>query len=326
MVASYCRCQLVSKIQTLVGHRTVTESAISTFGWLTGDYSRIHFDHHFGGETGTGTFAHGLLGASWAVGMMAFSAPQLKHLQDKPYFLSGFEINYSAVIQLGDTLAVSIEDAGSPDKATASTAVSLKFCLLNQHQQVAASGLAHIENTEQLDSAPPPLWRADHLQARSVDDARTYFANDMPEQGPQGELAVRTLTETDIVNFASFTSDLNPAYLNTEIAADSRFGQRIVPPMLIFCLSFASWLRCLLEYKFPDNGSAGHLRDKWVFYKPVFIGDTISVKHRPISYRESNRRPGHALVGFGLQILNQRGELVQTGEMLFLMPRHPSAV
>lgn len=35
----------------LVGHRTVTKDAVATFGVLTGDYARLHFDHYFGAAT-----------------------------------------------------------------------------------------------------------------------------------------------------------------------------------------------------------------------------------------------------------------------------------
>jgi acyl dehydratase len=53
------------------GHRTVTAGAVATFGELTGDYSRIHFDHTLGEASPYGRgFAHGLLSAGPEIGVL----------------------------------------------------------------------------------------------------------------------------------------------------------------------------------------------------------------------------------------------------------------
>ena len=38
----------------LLGHRTVTDASIMTFGGLTGDYAQMHFDLDFGPAAGMG--------------------------------------------------------------------------------------------------------------------------------------------------------------------------------------------------------------------------------------------------------------------------------
>ena len=294
-----------------VGHRTVTDAAISTFGWLTGDYSRMHYDHHFAGSLPGGKpIAHGLLSASWALGMLRLHGP-FAFSDDPGRQLQRFEASFRQVVFVGDTLALRYQhsdDAG------------LHFELLNQRGESVTTGSV-VDGTRASAEPLPVLFEA---QPQPVPvSTRVYYAEDM-QSAALGAIPVRTLTETDVVNFASFTGDLDPLYLNREYAAMAPAGQRIVPPMLVFNLSFAAWLRALMRFPMPDDGSAGHLADRWQVHQPLFIGDTLEVRYQVNSHRESRSRPGQAIVTFGLQMLNQRQQLVQSGEVLFLMPTRPA--
>ena len=289
------------------GHRTVTDAAISTFGWLTGDYSRMHYDHHFAAALpGGGVIAHGLLSASWALGMLRLHGP-ISGAAEVPQ-VQGFEASFGQVVHAGDTLALRYQ--GSAES-------QLRFELLNQRgESVTAGTLNHAAS-----QSTPALF--DVAESAAPDPERIYYAEDMTSAAV-GALSVRTLTETDVVNFASFTGDLNPHYLDAQFAATTPAGQRIVPPMLVFNLSFAAWLRALMRFPMPDDGSAGHLCDRWSVHQPLLIGDTLSIRYRVNDYRESRSRPDQAVVTFGLQMLNQHQQLVQSGEVLFLMSRRPN--
>lgn len=303
----------------LLGHRTVTESAISTFGWITGDYSRIHYDRHFAAQMPLETiFSHGLLGASWALGMASRFFPETLSMQDSHYCLSEMEVNFVGVVALDDTVALSQPDW---DNALQQT----KFELLNQKNKSVTHGRWKLALTDSLVTAAEP-FSGEELDCRSYLgngsslSNETLYADDMLTLGPCGELSVRTLSEADVVNFASFTSDLNPLYLNAQIAGDTALGQRIVPPMLVFCLCFARWLTELLAIPMPDSGSAGHLRDRWKAHRAVFMGDTLRMHHRPSEFRQSNSQPEQALVLFSMDVVNQHNQRVLSGDMLFLMP------
>ena len=146
------------------------------------------------------------------------------------------------------------------------------------------------------------------------------YAEDLVEGGPRGESLGRTVTEADVVGFANFTGELNPLYLNGEVARSGLFGARIAPPMWAFCIGFGDFLRELLSVQMASSGFAGHLGDSWRFFAPIHIGDTIRTRHQPLSCVRSKSRPEMAIVHFGLQLLNQRGEVVQDGRVAMMIP------
>jgi acyl dehydratase len=96
--------------------------------------------------------------------------------------------------------------------------------------------------------------------------------------------------------------------------------------MLCFCLGFSRWLRELL--RLPMGGSessAGHLGDRWQVVAPVHIGDTLEVRYQPLSLRRTRSQPSRGVATFGLQLLNQREEVVQQGEVdMMLDMRDPA--
>jgi 3-hydroxybutyryl-CoA dehydratase len=112
----------------------------------------------------------------------------------------------------------------------------------------------------------------------------------------------RTVTEADVVAFASLTGDFHPQHSDAVWAAGSAFGERIAHGMLV--VSFAVGLVAFD----PERVIAlRRLRDV-VFKRPVKLGDTIHVE----GY-ESDRRPVDeetALVTWNWRIVNQDGELV----------------
>lgn len=110
--------------------------------------------------------------------------------------------------------------------------------------------------------------------------------------------AARTVTETDIVSFATQTGDLHPLHVNAEWAAASGFGERIAPGALV--LSYAIGLVQL------DPSLAMALRgiDDVVFIRPVKIGDTLSASCRVSSVAPGDRGPG--TVTLTVSVSNQR--------------------
>ena len=102
----------------LFGHRTVTPDAVASFAGLTADYSRIHVDHHLGAATPAGRgFAHGLLGASWALGALArFHADQVA-CGSHDEIVSSLAVRFEDVVHFGDTLALRSHETAPPDDA-----------------------------------------------------------------------------------------------------------------------------------------------------------------------------------------------------------------
>lgn len=120
--------------------------------------------------------------------------------------------------------------------------------------------------------------------------------------------AVRTFTEEQVSLFASLTLDSNPLHSSAEFAVDSRFGDRIVHGML-----YASMYSAIVGQNFP--GSI-YLSQSLIFRKPVLLGDTVTAV---IEVKEVNT--GGRVLTFGTHSVNQREEVVLSGEARVLMPK-----
>jgi 3-hydroxybutyryl-CoA dehydratase len=79
----------------------------------------------------------------------------------------------------------------------------------------------------------------------------------------------RTVTETDIANFAGVSGDTNPLHLNAEFAAATRFKQRIAHGMLS-----AAYISTLIGTRLPGPGCL-YISQTLHFLAPVRIGDTV---------------------------------------------------
>lgn len=80
----------------------------------------------------------------------------------------------------------------------------------------------------------------------------------------------KTVTETDVYNFAGVTGDFNPAHLNEVYAQNTAFKTRIAHGMLS-----AGFISAVLGTKLPGPGTI-YLNQDLRFTRPVQIGDTIT--------------------------------------------------
>lgn len=116
----------------------------------------------------------------------------------------------------------------------------------------------------------------------------------------------RTITETDVVNFAGMTGDYNPLHVDHEFARNTPFGKPIAHGLL--GLSFVAGLGCFS----PWVQTAAFLRIvDWKFDKPLFIGDTVRVRTEVLDKQPKGRR--HGIVLWRRELINQNAEAVQSG-------------
>jgi acyl dehydratase len=127
----------------------------------------------------------------------------------------------------------------------------------------------------------------------------------------------RTITETDLIQFAGMSGDYNPIHTDHVYAADSPYGQPVVYGLLV--LSVVTGLTARLGI-FDGTIIAMLGIDNWKFAGPVFVGDTIHVRMTIISKRETSR-PDRGIMVRGYEVLNQRDEVVQTGSMTLMIRR-----
>jgi acyl dehydratase len=138
------------------------------------------------------------------------------------------------------------------------------------------------------------------------------------ELGATHTSAERTITEADIYAFSNLTGDHNPLHLDAEFASHSVFGQRIAQGLL--GLSIASGL--LTQLGFIEGTLLAFRELTWKFNLPIFIGDMIKANARVTNLRALPRLGGGA-VTFDVEVLNQRGERVQSGQWMVLVGSKP---
>ncbi|MEU1595147.1 MaoC/PaaZ C-terminal domain-containing protein [Streptomyces sp. NPDC005708] len=130
----------------------------------------------------------------------------------------------------------------------------------------------------------------------------------------------RTITETDVVTFATWSGDMHPLHTNEEYARSTEFGRRIAHGP--GALSIAFGLEMSLGWKDPSAIAFLGIRD-WSMRAPIFIGDTIFVRERVTEIRPSKSKPDRGIVVTRVELCNQRDEICQEGDWVVLLSRRP---
>lgn len=128
------------------------------------------------------------------------------------------------------------------------------------------------------------------------------------EIGDQVESLGRTITETDVVAFASLSGDWNLIHTDAEYCKNEMFKQRVAHGLLI--LSVASGQAVRLG--FMEDTVMAFRGLEWKFSKPVFINDTIRLRVT-VEEKKEMRRMGGGLVNFKMEVVNQNNEVCQRG-------------
>lgn len=93
----------------------------------------------------------------------------------------------------------------------------------------------------------------------------------------------KTVGESDVYLFAGITGDLSSNHVNEQVMAGSSYGRRIAHGALLIGFMSAASTRMIETYGTPPNGEATSVSlgyDRIRFLRPVFIGDTVTVRYR----------------------------------------------
>jgi len=130
----------------------------------------------------------------------------------------------------------------------------------------------------------------------------------------------RTITEADIVLHAGQTGDFFPHHMDAYWCATQPFGQRIAHGTLVMSLAVGMTAGDIN----PRAMSYGY--DRARFVRPVFIGDTITVRAEIIAKRDHPKRPEHyGFIDEQVTATNQRDEVVLSLIHLYLVERRTSS-
>jgi 3-hydroxybutyryl-CoA dehydratase len=116
----------------------------------------------------------------------------------------------------------------------------------------------------------------------------------------------RTITETDVVNFAGMTGDYDPLHMDHEFAQQTPYRRPIAHGLLGLSLvaglsSTAPQVRTLAFVSVQN----------WEFRQPMFIGDTVYVVTEVLEKRPGGRRCGNVV--WKRQLVNQSDSVIQSG-------------
>ena len=82
----------------------------------------------------------------------------------------------------------------------------------------------------------------------------------------------KTVTETDVYNFAGVTGDFNPAHIDEEYAKGTFFKKRIAHGMLS-----VGFISKVLGTQLPGPGAV-YMKQELKFLAPVYFNDTITAR------------------------------------------------
>lgn len=125
----------------------------------------------------------------------------------------------------------------------------------------------------------------------------------------------RTITESDIVLYSGLSGDYNPLHTDEEFAKTTQFGTRIAAGMLGRIVLSGLITRLGI---FEGTVLANLELTSWRFTAPIFIGDTIHGALRVVDRRRTSAGD-RGVVEFGIDVPNQHGEIVQTGQQRVLV-------
>lgn len=118
----------------------------------------------------------------------------------------------------------------------------------------------------------------------------------------------RTVTSTDIVNFACISGDFNEIHTNFEHCKTTPFGEPIAHGPLIYAMAGGLWHATGVN----DGTIIAMLGvDEWRLVSPVKHGDTIHLVARVVDKKETSKAD-RGVVMFDRRIVKQDEAVVQT--------------
>lgn len=136
------------------------------------------------------------------------------------------------------------------------------------------------------------------------------------EVGQEFLTGARTITETDVVNFAGISGDYHPEHMNEEFAKKGALGGRIAHGVLILAVATGQ----MNQTGMLEGTNIAVMETKVRFLLPVRFGDTIRTVARVLSKRET-KKPDRGVVTLQATVLNQTDLTVLEAELVVLVYR-----
>ena len=132
----------------------------------------------------------------------------------------------------------------------------------------------------------------------------------------------KTVSESDVYLFAGITGDFAPNHVDEQFMRKTPYGRRIAHgALLVGYMSTASTMvNSLMAERVPSIFPVSLGYDKVRFLKPVFLGDTITVRYTVDSIDAAKNRTLAKV-----EVTNEKGEIVAAATHLMTwLPRAAS--
>jgi len=136
-----------------------------------------------------------------------------------------------------------------------------------------------------------------------------------------GNIFNQLASKEAIRNFVNGIGDLNPLWRDTEHAKQTKYGSIIAPPNWLYSV-FPTWVLQGLP-----GVHAFHSGNDWTFYKPVFLGDTITPECIFTGFDvKGSKFAGKIVREFQrANFYNQKGELVAATDLWLVRAQRATA-
>ncbi|MES2147021.1 MAG: MaoC family dehydratase [Pseudomonadota bacterium] len=139
--------------------------------------------------------------------------------------------------------------------------------------------------------------------------------------GAETEFGSYDVTREEVIDFAR-KYDPQPFHLSDEAAAKTHFGRIAASGWHTAAMTMGVISRRLVEEEQAGLGSPGIDELRWK--KPVFPGDTITVRGKVLEKTPSRSKPEIGSIRTETMVTNQHGELVMSYTSIILMRRRPA--
>ena len=118
----------------------------------------------------------------------------------------------------------------------------------------------------------------------------------------------KTVSESDVYQFAGLTGDFSPNHINKVYMEKSSYGRLMAHGALLVGFMSTVSTMAIAHCRDAEETPVAVGYDKIRFLKPVFLGDTVSTVYK-ISEIDVKRRRSTALI----EVTNQDSDLVAVG-------------
>jgi acyl dehydratase len=137
--------------------------------------------------------------------------------------------------------------------------------------------------------------------------------------GQTFESEAHVVTAEEIERFCELSGDFNPLHTDDDAARAAGFRERIAHGLLVLSITSG------MPTEADDWALNAYLEESRRFVGPVYPGDAIRTVTRVTEMRRSRSNPSRGVVTSAVEVVNQDGEVVQTGTDVVMVAARTNA-